>query len=147
MLAYVGLLLLAVPLAAQDPVTDSVFVIGTFQVPTSTVTVEDTTFVEIDVEVHTDSLAVVFERLNANLAAQIAALNAPPSTTERVLKTAGWWALGIIALVKLHQIANRPPSVVNVEVINEGDNVTVNVPDHEHPEPEPHDHKHGHGRD
>ncbi len=52
-------------------------------------------------------------------------------TTERVLKTAGWWALGIIALVKLHQIANREPDVTNIYVTHEDGDIHVTVPPHE----------------
>jgi len=56
-------------------------------------------------------------------------------TTERVLKTAGWWALGIIALVKLHQIANREPDVTVINVTHEDGDINIEVPPSE-----PHDH-------
>ena len=57
-------------------------------------------------------------------------------TTERIIKTAGWWTLGIIALVKLHQIATRKPNITNINVTHEDGDIHVTVPaqndDHHH---------------
>ncbi len=134
------LLFLAVPgLSAQDAVIN----VNDTTIVNVEVSDNDTTIVRVEVmsdSVMNARIAVVLEAMAAQLEAQ-----SQPSTTERVLKTAGWWALGIIALVKLHQIANRPPDVTNVEVINEGDDVTVNVPDHEHDRKRKRDDDHGEG--
>lgn len=63
-------------------------------------------------------------------------------TTERIIKTAGWWALGIIALVKLHQIATRDPDVTIINVTHEDGDINIDVPPSE-----PHDHDHRRKKD
>ncbi len=56
-------------------------------------------------------------------------------TTERVLKTVGWWVLGIIAVKQLYNIANREPDITNINVTHEDGDIHVTVPPHE-----PHEH-------
>lgn len=134
-----AMILLVAPLSAQDipiPVPDQ-----TIRVEAPPAQVE--VMVEINVDSLAASLAAAFaegaERATASLAAAIAEQSPTqqgPGAAERTVRNVIWVVLGIIAVKKLHDIATRPPNVTNVEVINEGDNVTVNVPDHE-----PHDHR------
>jgi len=60
-------------------------------------------------------------------------------TTERVLKTVGWWVLGIIAVKQLYNIANREPDVTNINVTHEDGDITVTVPPHDHGRKDHHD--------
>lgn len=85
------------------------------------------------------------EALRIEIAADQESQSQGPGTVERTVRNVIWVVLGIIAVKKLHDIATRPPDVVNVEVINEGDDVTVNVPPHEHDEH--HDRSKGHRDD
>jgi hypothetical protein len=134
-------LLIAAPLAAQQTVP--------IPVPDQTIRVEAPP-AQVD-------LTVLVEQLDSTQAAALAAAFAQAAqpgidllyqaiteereqeqqgagTTERILKTAGWWALGIIALVKLHQIANREPDITNINVTHEDGDIHVTVPPHEHPD-------------
>jgi len=140
-------LLFTIPLSAQQTVPISI--------PDQTIRVETPPAeVTVNVQLGDSALAAVMAEAFARaaepgivmLAEQIALQQEQQGagTTERIVKTAGWWALGIIALVKLHQIAIRDPDVTNIIVTHEDGDIHVTVPPHEHPEQQL---KHDHGDD
>ena len=136
-----ALLIAAAPLSAQDipiPVPDQ-----TIRVEAPPAQVDLTVLVEQLDSTQAAALAAAFaqaaqpgiELLYQAIAQdQAQEQSQQAGTTERILKTAGWWALGIIALVKLHQIANREPDVTNINVTHEDGDIHVTVPPHEHPD-------------
>jgi len=133
------LLLLAVPLSAQDipiPVPDQ-----TIRVEAPPAQVDLTVLVEQLDSTQAAALAAAFalaaqpgiELLYQAIAAD-PVIQQTEGTTERVLKTVGWWVLGIIAVKQLYNIANREPDVTNIHVTHEDGDITVTVPPHEHPD-------------
>ncbi len=136
-----ALLIAAAPLSAQDipiPVPDQ-----TIRVEAPPAQVDLTVLVEQLDSTQAAALAAAFAQAaqpgidllyQAIAQDQAQEQSQQAGTTERILKTAGWWALGIIALVKLHQIANREPDVTNINVTHEDGDIHVTVPPHEHPD-------------
>ncbi len=133
-------LLIAAPLAAQDlpiPVPDQILRV---EAPPAEVTVNMIWPEELPVgmaQALADAYAEAAEPGIELLRQQIAQQQEQSSEgrTERIIKTAGWWALGIIALVKLHQIATREPDVTVINVTHEDGDINIDVPPSE-----PHDH-------
>lgn len=147
-------LLIAAPLAAQQdipiPIPDQ-----TIRIEAPPAQVEMTVFVEQLDSTQAAALAAAFAQaaqpgidlLYQAIVEDREQEQQGAGTTERILKTAGWWALGIIALVKLHQIANREPDVTNIYVTHEDGDIHVTVPPHEPHEPHDHRRKRDHDDD
>jgi len=131
------LLLLAAPLSAQDPPppTSQTTLVAPIE---NIINVGPTPF-EINIQPPMSD-SVMLERLTENVIllrmqlAQEQEQEQGAGTTERVLKTVGWWVLGIIAVKQLYNIANREPDVTNINVTHEDGDIHVTVPPHEHPD-------------